>query len=201
MDNQKIISEKSALRARFRSYRKSLDAETYRSRSAAILDHTTTVPDLQNAETVHVYWPMAGTHEVDTRPLIERLVAAGTRVALPCIVSFSAGAATRMEHRQYEGETCLACNRWGIHEPSGTPVVAPEEIDVVIVPAFGAGRNGHRIGHGRGYYDSFLAALPAFRICLIYHACLVDHVPAEPHDVPMDRIVTEHTVISPGEAV
>jgi 5-formyltetrahydrofolate cyclo-ligase len=110
---------------------------------------------------------------------------------LPVVTSFTNGTPS-MTHRRYEGDEALRPNRWGLQEPIGTDAVPPDALDGIIVPAFGAGRNGHRIGHGRGYYDAFLADLGAPTIALVYDACLVDTIPAAPHDVPMSAIVTEH---------
>ena len=86
--------------------------------------------------------------------------------------------------------------RWGLLEPPATaPTVAPEAIDLVIVPAFGAGRNGARIGHGGGFYDAFLPTTSAVRVAVVYADCLIDHVPAEAHDAGLDLIVTEREVL------
>ena len=71
-----------------------------------------------------------------------------------------------------------------------------DAIDAVVVPAFGAGRNGHRIGHGHGFYDAFLSEVDVPRICLIYHETLVPVVPAEAHDVRMTHLVTERETVA-----
>ena len=88
----------------------------------------------------------------------------------------------------------MRSNRWGILEPHGTPEVDLDTLDAVVVPAFGAGRNGHRIGHGRGFYDAFLSTIDAPAIGAVFAECFVDHVPADVHDVPLDMIVSEREV-------
>jgi 5-formyltetrahydrofolate cyclo-ligase len=67
--------------------------------------------------------------------------------------------------------------------------------DVIIVPMLGFDASLQRIGWGGGYYDKFLAAQPqAIKIGVCYSIGEVEHIPAEPHDVPLDMIVTErHT--------
>jgi 5-formyltetrahydrofolate cyclo-ligase len=132
--------------------------------------------------------------EIDTRPLIRTLHEQGVEIVLPVVTSFSNGSPA-MTHRRYTGDDALRPNRWGVQEPIGTDAVSPDVLDGVIVPALGAGRNGHRIGHGRGYYDAFLADLDAPTVALVYDACLVDAVPADVHDVPMSAIVTEHETL------
>ena len=181
---------KTELRERFRSYRESLDEVEYMEKSAMIIDRALAIPQLQKAGTVHAYWPMIARREIDIRPLIEEFCFAGRDVALPCVTE------SAMEHRLYSGvEECLVCSAWGIHEPVDEPLVAPDAIDVVIVPALGAGLNGHRIGYGRGFYDAFLAATDALRICFVYQQCVIDSVEPEAHDQAMDMLVTEMGVI------
>lgn len=184
---------KDALRAQFRAARAALDDDAYAARSAAIAGRITALPEIAAAQTVHAYWPLTARREVDTRPLIDHLRVQGTRIALPVVVPGSE--TPQMEHRLYEGPGCLREGPWGIAEPAGTASVTPEELDAIIVPAFGAGRNGHRIGHGAGYYDVFLRGLSASTICPVYDACLVDAVPAEAHDVPVAIVVTETVTV------
>ena len=70
-----------------------------------------------------------------------------------------------------------------------------------MVPALGAGRNGHRLGYGKGYYDAFLREVDAPTICPVFAACLLDHAPAEPHDVALDILITEDEIIRPLKGV
>lgn len=191
---------KSALRTRFRAYRSQLSEREYVRRSRAILKHVRWLPELQQAHTVHTYWPVTERREVDTRPLIEHLHRQDVSVVLPVVTEFSGASdgTPAMEHRVYTGPACLTPNRWGLHEPQGTAAVSPEALDLVLVPALGAGRNGHRIGNGGGYYDAFLSEVAAPTVALVYRACLVDTVPAEAHDVPVTYIATEDELLRPA---
>ena len=101
--------------------------------------------------------------------------------------------------RTFEGEASLIANRWGLLEPDETaPVVEAGVLDAVVVPALGAGRNGHRVGYGAGYYDAFLPATRGFPVAVVFAACLVDAVPPEPHDVPVACVVTEGETVRVG---
>ena len=184
-------SEKEALRARFRAFRERLGPEAYAQRSTAIVARAQTLPELEAAETVHVYWPLVARGEIDTRPLIRWLTEEGKVIGLPAVATFEADVRPRLRHLRYQGEAALHANRWGVREPTGDETVPLEQIEAVVVPALGAGRNGHRIGHGRGFYDAFLARVAAPRIGLVYADTLVDAVPAAPHDVRLSVIVTE----------
>ena len=188
---------KADLRLRFRRYRSSLTHTQHEELSALITEEVKLLEELHEARCVHVYWPLLEETEIDTRPLVRWLELNEKEVVLPRIVSFSsrAGAVPRLSHVRFPGEAQLQINRWGIAEPPAGEEVSPASIDLVIVPALGAGRNRHRIGHGFGYYDEFLASTPAIRLAPVYDACLIDFVPSEPHDVPMDIIVSEQTVV------
>ena len=192
---EQVRAEKARLRARFRQARLALSDADYAARSALIRARLLALPEVQAARAVHAYWPMTERREVDVRPLLAALHARGVRVVLPIVVPRSEGGAPRLRHGPFEGEDRLARTRWGLSEPTG-PDVELDALDVVVVPALGAGRNGHRIGHGAGYYDAFLDGLRArvpsvFTVCPVYASCLVEAVPPEPHDRPVDAVVTE----------
>lgn len=188
-------SSKDDWRAQFRAYRRELSPTAYAARSALICARVLSVPAVASASVVHVYWPQAEQGEVDTRPLIGALRSRDATVVLPVVTSYAPNDPT-MDHRRYEGPAAMTTNRWGIREPSETDRVSPAMFDVVIVPALGAGRNGHRLGHGSGYYDAFLQSVDAPRVILVYDACLRSTVPSDPHDVPGTHIVTERSLLS-----
>lgn len=154
---------------------------------------------MQDAETVHVYWPIAHRREIDTRGLIARLRRADKKIVLPVVMEFGTHTTgkPRMEHRLWKPGTALRPNRWGVHEPEGDTAVPMGAIDLVIVPAFAADRDGQRIGHGYGYYDEFLEDVAALKVGLVYDACLFDLLPHESHDVPLDIVITEQEVWKP----
>jgi len=161
------------------------------------------LPELHRAATVHTYWPLEQRCEIDVRPLIAWFQASGKQIVLPVVVTFSRAASPhpRLRHVRFTGADALRPNRWGIHEPLGETSVSIEEIDAVIVPTLGAGRNGHRLGHGFGYYDEFLRQVRAPTIGLVYAACLIQTIPPAAHDVPLTILVTEEETLRPGAAV
>lgn len=195
VNRQDTLVSKQQLRDRFRAARLALGPDEVVAHSHAICARIAALPEITEACTVHVYWPLHDRREVDTRPLIRHLAEAGTRVALPVVAAFDG--APLLRHVAYEGAERMQPNRWGIPEPVDTEEIDPADVDAVVVPAFGAGRNGHRIGHGRGFYDTFLSAVSVPTIGAVYAACLIDAVPAEPHDIALDLIVTEREVWRP----
>lgn len=86
--------------------------------------------------------------------------------------------------------------KFGILEPIELMKIAYKNIDLVLVPGIVFDREGHRIGYGFGYYDKFLAKVPkAVKIGLAFDFQVVDKIPKETHDVPVDLIVTEEGVV------
>lgn len=189
--------QKAALRRRFRQYRAHLSDFEYATKSQSIVQSLLALPEIKQARTVHTYWPMLHQREIDTRHLISSLHAQKKQIVLPVVVNFSweTGTTSRLRHVPYAATDSLRPNRWGIHEPITENTIPVDRIDVIIVPALGAGRNGYRIGHGYGFYDELLEGLSVSSICLIYDKCLVDTVPFEEHDVRMSVLITEHEVL------
>ena len=185
---------KDTWRTQFRTYRRSLSPGSYRARSSLIGHRSLAIPEVAKAEVIHVYWPLPDRREIDTRLLITALHGRGAEVVLPRVTSYDPETPT-LEHRLYEGPESLQKNRWGIGEPVGTKRVSPDALDLVLVPALGADRRGHRLGYGSGYYDAFLESVTCPRIALVYDACVVSRLPSAPHDVPMTTLVTEHNVL------
>lgn len=143
------------------------------------------------AETILAFWPMSA--EPDIRPLIRRLHAEGKTILLPRVIS-----KTEMEFCPYEGETSMvAVPPYGILEPitdavdvqfiihsSGTSSQSSGNARILmLVPGVAFDAEGHRLGHGCGYYDRYLARcpLPTMPVCFPFQ--MVDVVPTDGHDV------------------
>lgn len=92
-------------------------------------------------------------------------------------------------------EQRLELGSFHIEEPTGENTVDPEEIELIVVPAVAFDRKGTRLGRGKGFYDRLLASTKAVTIGVGYDFQLIDEVPAEPHDVPMNMVVTQTSVI------
>jgi len=76
---------------------------------------------------------------------------------------------------------------------------AVPDFDIIIVPMLGFDtKTLHRVGYGGGYYDRFLAdQAGAKKIGVCYETGRVGKIPAGPHDVPLDMIITEHQTYTP----
>ena len=94
----------------------------------------------------------------------------------------------------------LIPGKFGILEPIEAMRIAYKNIDLVLVPGIVFDKEGHRIGYGLGYYDKFLKKVPkAVKIGLAFDFQIVDKIPREMHDIPVDLIVTEERVVECGK--
>lgn len=89
----------------------------------------------------------------------------------------------------------LELGAFHIEEPTGEDTISAEEIELVIVPAVAYDKKGNRLGRGKGFYDRLLSTTKATKIGVGYEFQIVDEIPVEPHDVPMDMVISQHTVI------
>ena len=143
---------------------------------------------------------VAGYHpfrtEIDPRPLMAALEAAGCVLALPCTPP--RGSDAPLVFRRLDPAHALEPSVFGVAEP---PVDAGlVEPDLVLVPLLAFDRTGARLGYGAGHYDRTLphlaATRPGFRaIGLAYAAQEIERLSAEPHDVALDGILTERAYI------
>lgn len=91
-------------------------------------------------------------------------------------------------------ETSWYSTQKGVPIPNSQPVSTLPRMDLIIPPLLGFDQHCNRLGHGQGTYDRFLAQQPqAITIGLAYEQQQVPRISCEPHDVPLDYIITEHT--------
>ena len=92
----------------------------------------------------------------------------------------------------------LTLGAYNILEPKKDKIkeIPIEKIDLIIIPGVGFDINGCRIGHGIGYYDGLLKnSTNALHIGLAFECQIVDRIPTEKHDIPVDMIITEERII------
>ena len=87
---------------------------------------------------------------------------------------------------------------FGIPAPPDTaPIITPEELDLIIVPALTYDSHGYRLGYGGGYYDRYLDGVTAFTAGLARGRLIKDELPKEPFDVAVKCVITEERVFCP----
>ncbi len=162
--------------------RRALRAEERDAYNAAICARLRELPALRKARTILSY--RALPDEADLSAMEAEL---GARFVYPRCLG-----AGKMEARFPTGP--LRAGPFGIEEPDPacSVLIAPEEIDAVLVPCLGFDAAGRRLGHGAGYYDRYLLRCPqAIRVCAAFEVQRLERVVTEPHDLRMNYIVTE----------
>lgn len=133
---------------------------------------------------VSLYWPFRG--EPDLRPWMETVNARGGRTALPVVIEKD----RPLVFRAYTHGDRLEKGVWNIPIPAdGNPVLP----DIVISPIVGIDPDQFRLGYGGGFFDRTLAAMPLkpLVIGVGYELQRIVTIYPQPHDIPMDRVVTE----------
>lgn len=185
-----IADRKRAIRETALARRAELSPADHAERSQRIRQRLLAHPAVVGARRVFTFVSF-GT-EVDTHGIIDALLADGRHVAIPRIMDASTIRAVPMTSWDD-----LAPGHWGILSPRfDAPAAGP--FDVAVIPGVAFTEQGGRIGHGRGYYDRWLAANAVeTTIALAFERQIVPELPLEPHDRPVDVIATEERLLEP----
>lgn len=200
------MSGKAALRRELLAARRLLSEEDVRNASAVLARRALQLPEIATAGTVAAYVSVG--REPGTRALLDALRERGVRVILPVLLPDN-----DLDWAVYEGAGRLVRAGRGLLEPDGARlgVGAVLQARVVLLPGLAVDGRGMRLGRGGGSYDRVLARLElggagpdaaayvgagagagaaAVLAVLLYDHEVVERVPEEPHDRPVDVVVT-----------
>jgi len=185
---------KSEVRRAAAEARRSLNASERLARSRRIVAFCRDIDGFSSAEVVCSY--VNFREEVETAEFIAALLREGRRVAVPVHLHGTAQPPIFAEIRSLSE---LAPNHFGILQPppATARLVATAAIPLFLVPGLAFDPAGRRLGYGLGFYDrAFADAAPgALKVGLAFELQILESVPADPHDVPLDFVVTEDRVI------
>jgi 5-formyltetrahydrofolate cyclo-ligase len=135
------------------------------------------------APTVSVYWPIRG--EPDLRAWMHALSQLGVRVALPVATAL----AQPLVFREWRPGARLAWGLWNIPHPADGKLIEP---NIVIAPVVGFDLQGYRLGYGGGFFDRTLARMSPkpLTVGVGYPGAELRSIFPQPHDIPMDWVVT-----------
>jgi 5-formyltetrahydrofolate cyclo-ligase len=129
-------------------------------------------------------------YEVVTDGMIKAALKAGKRVVVPLVNKAEERTMSAVAVTDLQKDLCIGT--FGVREPLESKAVEPGSIDLVIVPAIAFDFRGHRLGYGKGYYDTWLQRFPIEkRIGLAYELQVVERLPFDGNDLPVGVIVTE----------
>ena len=139
--------------------------------------------------TIGAYWPIKG--EFDTLPALYRWSETdeARRIGLPVIDR----ASRQLRFHVWYPGCPMEEDAYGIPKPKGTEAFEPQ---LLLVPCVGFGPGGMRLGYGGGFYDRTLGAIAPrpLTVGLAFAHGFVPWIEPEPHDVPLDVILTEDGV-------
>lgn len=162
--------------------------------SQRICERFVALAEYAAARTVMFYLDVRA--EVRTRRFLPTALSHGKRIVAPYCVEGD------LALFNLESMDELSVGMYQILEPRPELRALPakrvevDEIDLIMVPGVAFDRGGARMGHGFGYYDKLLehARPDTPLVALAFECQLFDEIPTAPHDVVMDKIVTEKTV-------
>ena len=160
-----------------------------RRRSEAIVRKLFRLTAFRRAKIVCCY--VALPYEVQTWQMIEEMLSKGKRVVVP-VMEPRRKRLSLSEVRDPTSE--LSPGPFGVWEPAPAVrrPVSLRDVDLVLVPGLAFDRSGHRLGHGEGYFDRFMARLPKTvpTVGLAFRCQLLDRLPVHPHDHVVKTVLT-----------
>ncbi|MCB2128153.1 MAG: 5-formyltetrahydrofolate cyclo-ligase [Rhodobacteraceae bacterium] len=183
---------RKAERARLRAERQDITVADRQAIGAALIAHLREVLRERSGGArgwvFSAYWPIKG--EPDLRPLMAELHADGVTVALPIVETKAAP----LTFRRWSPDTKMVRGDWNIPvPPPDAPEVTPE---IALAPLVGWTAEGYRLGYGGGYFDRTLAALKPrpLVIGIGFESARLQTIFPQPHDIPLDLILTERGI-------
>jgi 5-formyltetrahydrofolate cyclo-ligase len=188
---------RSALRRQLRDARAGLTPAQRIAAAQSLATQLEALPEFLVDQRVGIYWAVDG--ELALHAAVAQMRRRGQQLYLPVIE-----AERRLRFAPYSAESTLAPNRHGIPEPQCDPasLLAPEQLQLVLVPLLGFDRHGHRLGFGGGFYDTSFSFLhegerprEPLLVGIGYAAQELTEFAPQKWDVRLDFIATERELI------
>lgn len=176
---------KKKLRSEMRAQLAQLDPNEKHALDELIFKQLSNYKKFQQAKTIGIYASTkleAGTHQIIKQTLGNK------QVFLPVING------AELEFHQLNSTDELTEGKFNILEPPKGNKIAPQELDLLIVPAVAIDKYGHRLGQGGGFYDRMLTD-EVHSLAIIYNFQLVNSLPKESHDKPVGVVITESKTV------
>jgi 5-formyltetrahydrofolate cyclo-ligase len=179
-----LREEKQALRKKTEEKRKLLGQREIAESNRLVAEKLLALPQYARANMIFCFVGTAS--EIATKPIILRALAEGKRVCVPKCLEPGV-------MRAYEITALgdLGPGAYGIDEPrEGCRPVEPSEIDFAVIPCVTCNARGHRLGHGGGFYDRYLANQTFETAVLCRAALMSEDIPVQGHDLPVGTVIT-----------
>ncbi|WP_378145457.1 5-formyltetrahydrofolate cyclo-ligase [Cnuibacter sp. UC19_7] len=186
-----VTDTKRALRAELRERRRTRTSKQVDEATEGFTRNLIAVADTYGAQTIASY--LSSPTEPNTRPFLNWAVTGGRRVLLP--IGRTDGL---LDWTEGDGQSETEGLN-GVPEAVGEILgpIAINDADLIVVPASAVDGRGIRMGWGRGYFDRTLGSMercpPVF--ALVFDDEILDEVPREVHDAPVDGAVTPTRIV------
>lgn len=179
-----VLRWRKAERQRLIEMRLAINAEERKRRAGRIASLLDLAIARFGGRIIGAYWPFRG--EPDLRDWMIRVIERGGRIALPVVIRNG----WPLEYRIWSPGDPLERGVWNILSPSRGPAVQP---DVVIAPVVGFDDADYRLGYGGGFFDRTLAAMrrKPMIVGVGYAESRIPTIHPQPHDIPMDVVLTD----------
>ncbi len=182
------------MRKEYISLRNNISSDNLHSKSQMIVEMLNELDLVKRAELIMCYVSFGS--EVFTHEIINTWLSQGKQVCVPRVLKTKGKS---MEAVKISSLEELVPGTYGVLEPTSGQknIVSPDSIDVVIVPGCAFDINRNRMGYGAGYYDRFLELISdnCLKVGVAFDFQIMDEIPCEEHDIPMDVIITEQRII------
>ncbi|MDI6745295.1 MAG: 5-formyltetrahydrofolate cyclo-ligase [Thermodesulfovibrionales bacterium] len=192
----KKTGDKKTVRQEILLKRDAILGNIRKEKDAAIRQQIIRLPEFTDAKKILFYASFRS--EVSTMKMIKISLDSGKRVALPKVDKEN----KKLKLYEIKNMNELVQCYMGILEPSVSEerLTALDDIDLIFIPGAAFDVSGSRLGYGSGFYDKLLSEIKD-KIPVIapaYEEQIVDNIPSEPHDIKVDKIVTETRIIECG---
>ena len=174
--------DKKELRRQIREKKRAMTEEQIVTASTRLGELFLNCPEYKAAKTIYGYLPY--NQEVRTVPMLEQAMRDGKRVAVPKCYG------DQMRFIYMDDLSKVENGYANIPEPIADEPVADDKTALVLMPGMAFTAEGNRMGYGGGFYDKFLAAEPDHpTVALCYDFQMVDYIPTDDYDIPVDRVL------------
>ena len=179
---------KLAVRNDVLNKRRALSTESRKRKSQAIVDSLIELGFFEDAMTIATYLPLKS--EVDVSGLLRLEHRSKCFVAPRTLPNFE------LSFHRVTSSDALEVGFDDVQQPTESAELVPaDKIDLFLVPLAACDRQGNRLGFGKGYYDRALADAPGYKLGIGFHCQLLDHIPFDAYDVPMNGFISEEGLI------
>ncbi|KAF5291332.1 hypothetical protein FQA39_LY03483 [Lamprigera yunnana] len=191
---QKIQTAKAALRKSMQKKLSTLSREEKLNQTERVLKNLFSLPVFRKSERISVY--LSTDDEISTVPILKEIFDNNKTCFVP---RYNKNVMEMVKLESMKDWEALPVTKWNIKQPHLSEIrenaLESGGLDLVIIPGVAFTVNGDRLGHGKGYYDSFLTSisklqsLQPIKIALAFQEQVMKEIPIENHDVKMDLVL------------